>query len=339
MVADQLSTDWIKWRRRTRLDLILLLPLRGAQKTVIMRLADHLGEKEAAATDPKDARRWCWPSVAKLALACGCSDRTVQTALEQLEAAGLIEKAVRFERDTGRQTTNHYRIVWAEVGRLTEVAPMSCWKRPNLNRPAKTSPSPRSHFTPPVKIQHESFTPPVKPLHPMNGMETQERHSPATDRPTLAVASGRRRGREMFRGWFESETLRLAIRRRDARTLRRAFDELGDAAKFAAPVPSEAFELFAAMAYDATRAAKTSPVGLLAIRLGRGEVTRESVTAEGLRWAHETITPADRPQPLPSTTCWLCAARGHHSPTCDVCGTKPSPLPKRGATREELSHV
>lgn len=343
MVADQLTSEWVKWRRRTRLAIVLALPLKNLQKALLVRIAEHLGEGDSAATSRTDERRWCWPSIKTLALACGKSERAIITARQQLESAGLIECAVRYERGTGRQTSNHYRIVWSEVGRLIDLVPMSAWKRPaQPNRAAKTSPPRCNHFTPPVKFQSENFTPGVKPLHPLNGIETQERNSPASDRPTLATAGGRRRGRDLLFGdWFSNEALKTAIRRRDADTLRRAFDELSGAA-FAAPALSDAFVLFAAMAFDAYRAAKTSPVGLLATRLGRGEVMRENVTSDGWRWANEVCTtdgPSTPTVAAKAAKCWLCAARGHYEPTCDVCGTKPHGVPVRGVVDESRCNV
>uniref|UniRef100_UPI003AF62E4A helix-turn-helix domain-containing protein n=1 Tax=Thiolapillus sp. TaxID=2017437 RepID=UPI003AF62E4A len=62
--------------------------LRAPEKPVLVALAEHVG----------GAGRECWPSLARLALMTGYSERTVRRALRALEAAGLV----RIERRPGR---------------------------------------------------------------------------------------------------------------------------------------------------------------------------------------------------------------------------------------------
>ncbi len=54
----------------------------------------------------------CWPSLKTLANDCKCSLSTVQRALHELLAAGLIRKKAR-HRENGSQTSNIYEIIVA----------------------------------------------------------------------------------------------------------------------------------------------------------------------------------------------------------------------------------
>lgn len=61
------------------------LPIKGASKSVLIALADHV--------DPRTGK--CSPPLARIALWSGFSDRAVRKAICQLEAVGLIVVAAR----------------------------------------------------------------------------------------------------------------------------------------------------------------------------------------------------------------------------------------------------
>jgi hypothetical protein len=69
-----------------------LLP--WAVYTVLCRYANSAGE--------------CWPSIPRIAVLCGCTDRAVQTALRTLTTAGLVRVSPR--RAEKGQTTNAYTL-------------------------------------------------------------------------------------------------------------------------------------------------------------------------------------------------------------------------------------
>ena len=56
------------------------LPVKGANKAVLVTLADHANKSGK-----------CWPSVGRLARRAGVSDRAVRSALRYLETMRLIE--------------------------------------------------------------------------------------------------------------------------------------------------------------------------------------------------------------------------------------------------------
>lgn len=334
------SIAWKKWRRHVRKTLVLHLPLRGTAKVVLRELCNCLGEDEAAATSQKDPARWCYPGVRTLALAAGKSDRWIQEAIKQLTRMGLIERAERFAKGTGQQEHNHYRILWSAVAAMINASDerywrMKLWKFPArpLAEHAKTSPSPRSHFTGGVKSRRQNFTGGVKSLHPLTGNQPEKPETKPTTTGLCLIRTERPagRGRSLERGtlfgdWLKADTLSKAIQRRDADTLKRAFNELGDAVMFSAPVSNEdRLRLFSAMAYDAVKEAKTSPVGLLAVRLTRSELTLESCSQSAWKWAGSVLGQGKtKPE-----ECFLCAQRGFVEPTCSVCGTPAFPqLPR-----------
>ena len=55
-----------------------------AAKAALNALADHADEKGE-----------CWPSIARIALFCGCSDKTARRALKRLEDLGIIDRGTR----------------------------------------------------------------------------------------------------------------------------------------------------------------------------------------------------------------------------------------------------
>ena len=71
--------------------------LKPATKIVLYWLADHHNERSGE----------CFPRIARLAELCEMSRRSVETHLAELEAAGLIERALRF-REGGGKTSNTY---------------------------------------------------------------------------------------------------------------------------------------------------------------------------------------------------------------------------------------
>ena len=62
-----------------------------------------------ALADAADDRGECWPRLKTIATMSGTSERTVQRALREFEAAGLLEVTRRFTA-AGRQTSNGYRL-------------------------------------------------------------------------------------------------------------------------------------------------------------------------------------------------------------------------------------
>ena len=77
--------------------------LKPATKIVLYWLADHHNERSGE----------CFPSIARLAELCEMSRRSVETHLAELEAAGLIERALRF-REGGGKTSNTYILKLAD---------------------------------------------------------------------------------------------------------------------------------------------------------------------------------------------------------------------------------
>jgi len=66
------------------------VPVTGPRKAVLTALAEHADEIGG-----------CWPSIARLVLYSGVSERTVQTALKDLERANLV----RIDHSSGRTST------------------------------------------------------------------------------------------------------------------------------------------------------------------------------------------------------------------------------------------
>lgn len=74
------------------------LPIRDKMKPVLLALANHVRRDGDG----------CYPSVRRLMLFSGCSERSVQRALKQLAAMGLVV----VESERGR--TNYYRLMMAD---------------------------------------------------------------------------------------------------------------------------------------------------------------------------------------------------------------------------------
>lgn len=69
------------------------LPITGPKKAVLIALSEHA-----------DDQGGCWPSVARIVLFSGVSERTVRTSLADLETIGLL----RIDRSKGGRTPNRY---------------------------------------------------------------------------------------------------------------------------------------------------------------------------------------------------------------------------------------
>ena len=99
------------------------------QKLVLMALCDHVDEQGV-----------CWPSVNLIAERAGCTRRTAQRHLRDLEHAGIIE-SIPHHRNDGSQTSNRYRVImsWGGVmgdtGGVTPVTP----HEPSVEPPEKKS--------------------------------------------------------------------------------------------------------------------------------------------------------------------------------------------------------
>lgn len=74
---------------------------------------EHLSHREKAVyiylRDRANVSGVCWPGIKTIAGELGLSTRTVQRALDDLEAAGLIVKKQR-RRSNGSLTSNLYRL-------------------------------------------------------------------------------------------------------------------------------------------------------------------------------------------------------------------------------------
>lgn len=130
---------------------------KGSAKLVLLALADHAGQ------DGGDA----YPSVRRLAARCGLSERTVQSAIEGLEALGEIE----VERRCGPRGTNRFRLPMTPA----DLAP------PQISHPAESAPRPRrSRTSPPQNLR---VTPADLAPEP-----TTNRPEPSLNRQTRDVA-------------------------------------------------------------------------------------------------------------------------------------------------------
>lgn len=67
-----------------------------------------------ALADQADDEGECWPSIKYIARKCCVSERTVQRALKQFEALGLISVLPRF-KSGGLQDSNRYRLQWLKA--------------------------------------------------------------------------------------------------------------------------------------------------------------------------------------------------------------------------------
>lgn len=124
------------------------IPVTGPRKAVLIALAEH-------ADDDGD----CWPSISRLALFAGVTERCVQTSLKSLEAAGLV----RVDRSTGGRNSNQYRldITGAPDEGLIAAAEL-----------------PRTTFTPATDTPEEDSPPQDNRLCPEGGSPAPAPHSP-----------------------------------------------------------------------------------------------------------------------------------------------------------------
>ncbi len=81
------------------------VPLKPCPKSVLVALANRADEDG-----------YCWPGIGDLQLRTGWGVRSIQTALHELEGAGLLRISPRFLA-TGTQTSNLYQLV---------LTPISC---------------------------------------------------------------------------------------------------------------------------------------------------------------------------------------------------------------------
>lgn len=82
------------------------IPLTGPRKTVLIVLAEHADESGI-----------CWPAISRVTLFSGVCERSVWTALKDLEAAGLI----LVERSQGRKS-NQYRLPFTSAPDADAIA-------------------------------------------------------------------------------------------------------------------------------------------------------------------------------------------------------------------------
>jgi hypothetical protein len=105
------------------------LPLKGPAKVVLVALTDHANDAAM-----------CWPSVGRLAVWGGVSERAVRTALRDLERAGLILTAQSNGRRASRYTL--------AIGAYPDAAPRApqpgttCSGQPGMCR--RVNPAPRA---------------------------------------------------------------------------------------------------------------------------------------------------------------------------------------------------
>jgi hypothetical protein len=132
------------------------LPITGAKKCVLVALADHA-----------DDSRQCYPSVPRIALFSGITERAVSKCLRELEASGLIRtlqitgQRSRYELTIGSVTpepssppTPERRSPLNDDGPLNHVHPT----------PERRSPPPLNHVPKPLNHVHPNpHEPPVQP--------------------------------------------------------------------------------------------------------------------------------------------------------------------------------
>ncbi len=75
------------------------LSLPPTQKLLLLALADNADDAGA-----------CWPSLKSLATKCEVTPRTIQRAIKEFEACGLLAVTSRYAGN-GRQTSNAYRLI------------------------------------------------------------------------------------------------------------------------------------------------------------------------------------------------------------------------------------
>ena len=75
------------------------LSLPPTQKLLLLALADNADDSGA-----------CWPSLKSLASKCEVTSRTIQRAIKEFEACGLLAVTSRYAGN-GRQTSNAYRLI------------------------------------------------------------------------------------------------------------------------------------------------------------------------------------------------------------------------------------
>lgn len=80
------------------------LPLKGSAKPVLVALADMADEAGS-----------CYPGQAKIAGMTGFSERTVRTALVELESLGLLNRVARYEGIRGRKSDRYVLSVGADL--------------------------------------------------------------------------------------------------------------------------------------------------------------------------------------------------------------------------------
>lgn len=125
--------------------------LKGAQKLVLVRIADH--------ADPNGKN--AWPSTARLSADCGLSERTVQTAVKQLIAKGVLS----CEPQKGKHGTNLYTVHVkakppAESAPPQNLHPADSDVRP----PQKTTPTPAASAPEPsITVSRTVQVPPQPP--------------------------------------------------------------------------------------------------------------------------------------------------------------------------------
>lgn len=75
------------------------VPLSSNLKLILMALADNADDEGI-----------CWPRVNTIAKKCSVAPRTVQRAIKTLQSLDLLGKSPRFDKESGRQTSNVYQL-------------------------------------------------------------------------------------------------------------------------------------------------------------------------------------------------------------------------------------
>ena len=81
------------------------VPLKPCPKSVLVALANRADEDG-----------YCWPGIGDLQLRTGWGVRSIQTALHELEASGMLRISPRFLA-SGTQTSNLYQLVMTTISR------------------------------------------------------------------------------------------------------------------------------------------------------------------------------------------------------------------------------
>jgi len=157
------------------------LPLIGPQKFVLVALADMADEEHS-----------CYPGQRRLSTMTGFSVRTVQRALEQLEAHGLITREHR-QGSRGFRTSDRYRLSVGTAALNFQHDTEPTWQSALMAE----SPIQRDSVSNPTRHSVRAIEPSVKPSEEPSGGHPPKpfcgKHPEGTDKPCKGCGDARRR--------------------------------------------------------------------------------------------------------------------------------------------------